>query len=333
MTRVVNPLVRAALAATVALVIARGAGPESPDALDAGSADAGPGTNRVLPPLTFNRRDGEASEAYAREALEPTASLWRSSRRVFNWESRDAGGTYRTQIQLDAARVEEDYLAFGLPEDARLEAGHSHGMVAKPAGPHTLQLSVDYAWAVKRSQDVLGGVAQSVLASGPQGSEAVSLLGFVQGIDYCVPAEYRTRATDCEDRGCDDPQSTPCQQPDPAWGRSGARVHTGGFLMPLDALDRQWADCDTKVALAAALLRARGIRAVMLEIAPDVPGGAGHMMIGVDGEPSRGGMGIRSGGRVYTVVETTTPHPLGRLNEDLAASLKRKGMRVLSVDG
>jgi hypothetical protein len=327
-----NPLVRAVLAATVALVVAHGAGPEAPDALDARSADAVPGLHRVLPPPTFHRRDGEATEAYGREALDPTASLWRSSRRVFNWESRDAGGTYRTQIQLDAARVEEDYLAFGLPEDARIEPGRSHGMLAKPVGPRTLQLSVDYAWAVKRSQDVLQGVAESVLASGPQGSEAVSLLGFVQGINYCVPAEYRTRATDCEDRGCDNPQSTPCQQPDPSW-RPGGRIQTGGFLMPLDALDRQWADCDTKVALAAALLRARGVRAVMLEVAPDVPGGAGHMMIGVDGEPSRGGIGIRSGGRVYTVVETTTPHPLGRLNEDLAVSLQRKGMRVVSLDG
>lgn len=331
MTRsaVVSPLVRASVGAAVALILARGTEPEARLASDAPSA----GPNRLLPPATFDRRDGEASEAYGREVLEPTASLWRSSRRVFDWESRDAGGTYRTQIQLDTARVEEDYLAFGVPEDARIEPGRSHGMLAKRVGPHTLQLSVDYAWAVQRSQDILGGVAESVLASGPKGSEAVSLLGFVQGIDYCVPAEYRTRATECEHRGCDSPDSSPCQQPDPAWGRSAARVHTGGFLMPLDALDRQWADCDTKVALAAALLRARGIRAIMLEVAPDVPGGAGHMMLGVPGEPGRGGMHIQSGGRSYTVVETTSPHPLGRLSEELAASLMRKGMRVVSLDG
>ena len=103
--------------------------------------------------------------------------------------------------------------------------------------------------------------------------------------------------------------------------------------MPLDPLDRPWADCDTKVALAAALLRARGIRAIMLEIAPDVPGGAGHMMLGVSGESGRGGMHIQSGGRTFTVVETTSSHRLGHLSEERATSLKRKGMRVVSLDG
>jgi len=100
-----------------------------------------------------------------------------------------------------------------------------------------------------------------------------------------------------------------------------------GLRTPLKVLAQNAGDCDSKAALAAAMLVTVGFQSAVVSLV-----GERHAVLGVVAPPDISGTTVKwENGKRYTLVEVTNPRPIGDV-QDIVGTKTRLRVVPVQVD-
>jgi hypothetical protein len=206
---------------------------------------------------------------------------------AYRWICPTTRRSLSAKFAIDTELAESIEARFGIPAHMQVGGGRvairSHADYAElSARGITLYngvLSVDYSGIAAQSMSTLLPLAQHLIAQAGAGADlrakVAAVLGLAQAVRYEIPQ--------------DAPDGT-------------SKL---SFRTPLALLSRGGGDCDSKVCLAAAMLKSVGLASVAIVL------GRHHAMLGVELPTQSGDAAIALEGRSYVVTEATTPVPIG----------------------
>lgn len=193
---------------------------------------------------------------------------------------------------IDTQLAESIEARFGVPKHMLTHDGgivlrsrtDLDALAARGITIHNGRVSVDYTGIAAQSLGTLLPLAQHLIAQAGPGAELRAKVATVVGLAQVTRYEIPEDAAD----------------------------GTGklSFRTPLALLARGAGDCDSKVCLAAAMLKSVGLASVAIIV------GRSHALLGVEIPTRSGDAAIALNGRCYVVTEATTPVPIGFCGPD-----------------
>jgi len=251
-----------------------------------------------------------------------------NTRDVLRWEGDTAvirqGSSMqelRCKVALDSIDIDAAIEQFGVPKSwtslsytdekdlsekqQALEAKASrHGIKIMENGN---QFVVDYTWVIREStkelRDVAKGIRSTARKQGYRSRRELvgAFASFVQSLPYRIPPDFRIN-------------------------EEGEQILTGGAMMPIETLVKQWGDCDSKSMLFASLVRSIDLVKVAFIVMND------HLFAAVQLAATDEDHSIRHDGSEWVLIELTDAWPLGRVPEKHLRGMRSNRYTVVDLD-
>jgi len=207
--------------------------------------------------------------------------------RSYRWICPTTRRPLSVKFAIDTELAESIEVRFGVPAHMNVGGGkviirtHADYVELSQRGItlHNGALSVDYSGIVSQARSTLTPIAQHLITQAGAGADlrakVASIVGLAQAVRYEIPED----------------------------GADGTNKLS--FRTPLAVLSSGGGDCDSKVCLAAAMLKSVGIASVATVL------GRCHALLGVELPTKSGDAMITLHGRRFVVTEATTLVPIG----------------------
>jgi len=206
---------------------------------------------------------------------------------AYRWTCPTTRCGLSAKFAIDTVLAESIESRFGIPAHMQVSGGRVairssadyKSLAARGITIYEGALSVDYTGIAAQSMSTLLPLAQHLIGQAGPGADirakVAAIVGLAQVVRYEIPE--------------DAPDGT-------------SKL---SFRTPLALLARGGGDCDSKVCLAAAMLKSVGLASVAIVL------GRHHAMLGVEIPTRSGDAAIALDGRSYVVTEATTSVPIG----------------------
>lgn len=135
-------------------------------------------------------------------------------------------------------------------------------------------------------------------------------------------------------------QSIPYKIPDQNNVINGERINTGGVMMPIEVLGKQFGDCDSKSVLFASLIRSVNLgESIFLTHPGTTIGSQGHLFVGVQTNPSLVPLSNTEFfwedqvyKKKYLLLELTSSWPMGHIPSSLQNKVRKATLEIIRLN-